>query len=176
TGYSNINAAENTYDLRFAVVSFSASFGFYGAPTTSQDNRTCMLWSNTNGTLQVSSGTTTSSSSEYRGNYTLGVPQTKVINCNNITRRYSVDGTGNYAFNGSSLNENTIQFGLSTQNGNVRYYYFKIYDNNTLVRDFIPARRERDGVIGMYDLADNNPATAFHTNAGTGTFVEGPEI
>lgn len=37
--------------------------------------------------------------------------------------------------------------------GNVDYYGdFKIYDNDSLVRDFIPAKRKSDGTIGMYDL------------------------
>ena len=55
--------------------------------------------------------------------------------------------------------------------------YVKIYnDNNKLVFNGIPARRDSDGVLGMYDLADPNPSTAFHTNAGTGEFVAGPDM
>ncbi len=58
-----------------------------------------------------------------------------------------------------------------------KMYVTKIWDDNgALVRDFIPARRESDGVLGMYDLADSNPATAFHTNQGTGTFTAGPVV
>lgn len=35
----------------------------------------------------------------------------------------------------------------------VDYYGdFKIYDNDSLVRDFIPVKRKSDGTIGMYDL------------------------
>ena len=47
----------------------------------------------------------------------------------------------------------------------------KIYDNGTLVRDFIPAIRNSDSVAGMYDLANGT----FYTNAGTGTFTTGDE-
>ena len=57
-----------------------------------------------------------------------------------------------------------------------RLYQTKMWDNDIMVRNFVPAKRNSDGVIGMYDLADTNPATAFHTNAGTGTFTAGPEI
>ncbi len=57
-------------------------------------------------------------------------------------------------------------------NGNTNYffkgrmYYFQMWDNNTLVRDMIPARRNSDGVLGMYDTVSGN----FFTNAGSGNF------
>jgi hypothetical protein len=59
-----------------------------------------------------------------------------------------------------------------------KLYGLKVYttdDNTSLVRNFVPAKNS-SGVVGMYDLADPNPATAFHTNAGAGTFTAGPEI
>ena len=70
-------------------------------------------------------------------------------------------------------------FAIQT-NGNVHIYYgtFKIYSykkwtNDILIQNFVPVRRDSDGALGMYDLMDSNPATAFHTNAGTGTFIAG---
>lgn len=45
-----------------------------------------------------------------------------------------------------------------------RMYYCKIYDNDILVRDFIPAVRDSDSQAGFYDLVTNQ----FFTNAGTG--------
>lgn len=56
--------------------------------------------------------------------------------------------------------------------GVFRLYSCQIYDNGTLVRDFIPAMRNSDGAIGLLDQANN----VFYANAGTGTFVAGPEI
>jgi len=56
-----------------------------------------------------------------------------------------------------------------------RIYFAQFYDNGSLVHDFVPARNS-SGVLGMYDLMDNNPATAFHTNAGTGTFTGGNPV
>ena len=56
--------------------------------------------------------------------------------------------------------------------GNVfrgRIYYCKIYDNNVLVRDFIPCYRNSDNVVGLYDLVNN----VFYTNQGTGAFTYG---
>ena len=52
-----------------------------------------------------------------------------------------------------------------------RLYSCQIYDNGTLVRDFVPAVRA-DGTPGLLDQVNN----AFYTNSGTGTFVVGPDL
>lgn len=44
--------------------------------------------------------------------------------------------------------------------------------NNILVRNLIPAKRNSDSVVGMYDTVSGT----FFTNAGTGTFIAGPEV
>lgn len=49
-----------------------------------------------------------------------------------------------------------------------RLYSCQIYDNGTLVRDFVPARNS-DGEIGLYDKANG----VFYGNAGTGEFAGG---
>lgn len=45
----------------------------------------------------------------------------------------------------------------------------KIWDDGTLVADFVPAKRDADDALGMYDLVNDT----FYTNAGSGTFVGG---
>ena len=50
-------------------------------------------------------------------------------------------------------------------------YYFKIFNDEVLVRDFVPVERN-DGVLGMYDIVNRK----FHTNFGTGSFSKGPYI
>ena len=47
-----------------------------------------------------------------------------------------------------------------------------MWESKVLVRDFIPAKRNSDGSIGMYDLV----TSTFFGNAGTGTFVAGAEV
>lgn len=55
----------------------------------------------------------------------------------------------------------------------VRIYYVKLYDaSGTLLRDFIPATRKSDNKIGLLDLKNKS----FYLNAGTGTFIAGPEV
>ena len=45
-------------------------------------------------------------------------------------------------------------------------------DQTTKLRDFTPARRNSDSVLGMYDTVTQT----FYTNAGTGTFIAGPDV
>lgn len=48
----------------------------------------------------------------------------------------------------------------------------KFWNNGTLIRDFIPAYRRTDGVVGLYDMVNG----VFYTNAGTGEFKRGAMI
>lgn len=47
----------------------------------------------------------------------------------------------------------------------------KIYNNGMLVRDFIPCKNP-SGIIGLWDDVNS----VFYQNAGTGTFISGPEV
>ena len=51
-------------------------------------------------------------------------------------------------------------------------YSFKIWDGTTLVRDFVPVVRSRDGVAGLYDMVGHK----FYANAGSGSFKAGGVI
>jgi len=53
-----------------------------------------------------------------------------------------------------------------------RLYYFKIYVNDILQRDFIPCYRNADQTIGLYDLISNT----FFENAGSGVFIPGQKV
>ena len=51
-----------------------------------------------------------------------------------------------------------------------KLYSFKIWDNDVLVRDMIPCKKE-DGTVGMFDKISQK----FYANAGSGTFTAGNE-
>ncbi len=53
-----------------------------------------------------------------------------------------------------------------------KIYFTKIYDNDKLVRNFVPCYRKSDGVIGLYDKVENK----FYTNGGTGNFIKGADV
>ena len=67
-----------------------------------------------------------------------------------------------------SLGSDTIKV-MPTTNDYGRIYYLKIYDGDTLVRDFIPMKRDMDNEIGLYDKITKQ----FFTNQGTGSFIGG---
>lgn len=50
-------------------------------------------------------------------------------------------------------------------------YYCRIYDGNTIIRDYIPCKNA-GGAVGLYDLVDGK----FYGNAGTGSFTAGPVV
>lgn len=51
-----------------------------------------------------------------------------------------------------------------------KLYSCQIYDNGTLVRDFVPAKRDSDGVAGLYDLVNK----VFYASASSTDFIAGP--
>lgn len=62
--------------------------------------------------------------------------------------------------------------GIISNNAKMNVYSCKIYDNNQLVRNFVPCYRKSDGTIGLYDTVNDK----FYTNSGTGTFLKGPDV
>lgn len=88
------------------------------------------------------------------------------------TEGKTVNGT--YTALSRPLTANITNFRLFGGYGNnyrypIRIGEFKITGGTTLMRDLIPAMRDSDSVVGMYDLANNT----FLTNAGSGTFSYG---
>lgn len=73
-------------------------------------------------------------------------------------------------------NHNLILFGRFNNSnvlndaGNVTIYSCKIYDNDELVRDFIPCYEKQSEEIGLYDIVND----VFYKNEGTGVFEAGP--
>ena len=53
-----------------------------------------------------------------------------------------------------------------------KMYDCKIFDNDVLIRHFIPCYRKSDNVIGLYDTIEDK----FYINQGTGTFGKGADV
>ncbi|MBP5485204.1 MAG: hypothetical protein J6Y07_00640 [Alphaproteobacteria bacterium] len=82
---------------------------------------------------------------------------------------------GNFATPAQS--ETILVFAQRTDNntvnkGKVKIYHFMLKEGDTVVQNLIPARRNSDNVLGMYDTMTGT----FFTNSGTGTFIAGPEV
>lgn len=66
-----------------------------------------------------------------------------------------------------ALNQaNTIQWYAKA-----RIYSCKIYDNGTLIRDYVPCKNS-SGTVGLYDIVNG----VFYDNAGTDAFTAGAEV
>lgn len=61
--------------------------------------------------------------------------------------------------------------GSLAEYGTLKLYSMQIYDNGTLVRDFIPCQNA-SGAVGLWDAVNEE----FYGNAGTGTFTAGPVV
>ena len=69
-----------------------------------------------------------------------------------------------YIFNNN--NNGSLSGGSSA-----KLYNCSIYNNGVLIRSFIPCKNA-SGTVGLYDSINNQ----FYQNAGSGTFIAGPEI
>ena len=61
--------------------------------------------------------------------------------------------------------------GSATLYCSAKLYSCQIYNNGTLVRDYVPCKNS-GGVVGLYDMVNG----VFYQNAGTGAFTAGEEI
>lgn len=89
---------------------------------------------------------------------------------NGITKTSFTDGTQRdgaelYLFRRNGDGKNYAA--QTTSNVIIKLHSLKIKNKNVAVRNFIPARRNSDGEVGMYDTITRQ----FFTNAGTGTFT-----
>lgn len=118
----------------------------------------------------------TETGSDIRMQTTSGITEARIQNgIMTITQNeQSISRTNNGYYPTNSIYLGAINFnGSANQNlSNSKIYIAKFYDNNTLVRNFIPCYRISDNTIGMYDLVNNE----FYTNQGTGTFIKGNDV
>lgn len=181
TGYSNITAnTEIKIDFMFLSASQSAWIPLYGIRGSSNSTYFNLFINATSRYL----------SPNYAG-FDPGTSSGTIINS---YTRYTVqtDG-GKFYLNGTYIpgcstnnvltasNTMFYLFALGTTSGvnsrglKARIYSCKIYEGDTLVRDFIPVKRNRDGVMGLLDLVENK----FHPDANTSStsdFGYGAEV
>lgn len=69
----------------------------------------------------------------------------------------------------------TIRLNHHSNSSNISsstWYYVKIYDDDILIRNFVPCYRKSDNEIGLYELVQGE----FYTNQGSGTFEKGENV
>lgn len=159
------------YDLEYAITSSTCNFSIMGNNDDTDKYFGIQFWGN-----KFYIGT--SRGLLYKS-WTQNQKYHKIVEANNGTLTVTTDGVGESTSYVSSLYKNS-SIGLFAckgdtkveSYGHARIYYAKIYDNNILVRDFVPVVRSRDGVAGLYDMVENK----FYTNIGSGSFKTGEVI
>ena len=73
-----------------------------------------------------------------------------------------------------SINDNGSPMNIDLANLTMKLYSLKIWDNGTLVRDFVPCVN-KDGEAGLYDITPG-AEKKFYSNDGTGAFEAGPVL
>ena len=98
---------------------------------------------------------------------------------NNTNNIWSIDtsqitvtpNSSDFSKNGNNLYLFSVNNGGNYNKASMKLYSCKIYDNGTLVRDFIPIKTTTNA-YGLWDKVTK----AFYPNAGTGAFTGGPAI
>lgn len=97
-----------------------------------------------------------------------------------VNSRYELDGTQTSVSIHSGTNFTNYSIKLfnrcrtdgivrSNEYSSIKLFSCQIFDNGSIVRDFVPAIRQSDNVAGLYDRVTGK----FFTNKGTGTFATG---
>lgn len=149
-------------------------------PTTSQDTKTILgariAWKQVDYTFWYVNDT------QFQTDYGDNV---QVVDVDNLLKRVTIDKNKDVTTVGSYKVTNTANAFQSefpmylfamNQNGAVdsrmitaKVYSCQIYDNGTLVRDYIPVQR-LDGTVGLLDQVNN----VFYPDAAGGNFIAGP--
>lgn len=181
TGYKLTNLSKSVIEIKLNDNVSNGSYGMFGARADSDiNNFTERVFKDTND-LQIILDFNNSSYAQYR------LTENNLNNSDLYKTIIDKNERSIYKNNVFLATNNTICSdtftsllnaylfacnGTNWNNAQVKLYSCKIFDNNTLIRNFIPAYRRVDGVVGLYDLVNG----VFYTNAGTGTFLKGNDL
>ena len=112
---------------------------------------------NTKITIDANKNTTLINNSSALANFTLNTSTTSVMPI--------------ILFIAANQSSSTSAIQTSSSGAQYKFYSCKIYNNETLVRDFIPAKRTSDGKCGLWDKVNFK----FYTDENGGNFTAGTE-
>lgn len=178
TGIETANTIE--YDVKFSIDNIGASrrvIGghpfplFYYRNTQSQSDKAMVLYidSSAHGiySTQKFSSVFTAVVKAHRESGAAGANTSYIQINNDAVQPYPAAASDYTSFYPVFLFNSSTISGTPTSEGLIgKIYYAKIYIDNVLVRDMVPALNS-DNTPGMYDFVSKQ----FYTNQGTGTFT-----
>ena len=172
---------DNSYELSLAISSTtSGAVGVFGARESASRNSISANYFTANGLVADFNN---SDYSTYRCTYMPTLNEKYIIYGDKNSRTIS-DGNGNILAENNAVCSDVITTpsnatifklnGTTWELVSMKSYYCKIWNSGTLIRNFIPAKRNSDGVVGMYDAVNG----VFYANADTSgdNFIAGAEI
>ena len=173
TGVAGNNDALK-FDFCFNVDRFLTYRGFF----TNYSSETANCWRLSAGTSETSvlytSNTRTNASRYVTINY-IGHKTTVIfdkssfeITANGQTITQTTPITTGTA-NNTTIYINSSRRYAQTRDDIIKWYYFRIFDNWTLIRDYIPCIRVSDSIAGFYDTVNRT----FNPSIGTVNFIAG---
>lgn len=156
---------DDVIESNFILTKVAAADGFLFGTTDSDSGLWYELYSNTAYVRFGQSASTSVSSSSYKYSIKLSKGSVQI-------------GTGTTSLDYNAMPTTPINLfaGRTSAGGAYSYGYyrctkFRITDNNGLVMDLVPAKRDSDGVVGMLDLVSGT----FYTSAEE-PFIAGNEM
>lgn len=156
-----------------AICPIGSTNFLFGARTSSSSNQ-FMFAGSASGYYTTGYGATQETySTDYNSDSAIVIDKNKQTTTLTLSDGTSTSVSGTYTTFTAPCN--LVLFGCNTNGtvakGKVSIFNCQIYDNNVLVRDFYPCL-DPDGVACLYDKVNQQ----YYYNAGTGTFIAGPEI
>lgn len=128
-------------------------------------------WWRQNTTMHAYYGSNTKTLAELSGKRKYIANDTNNIWSIDTSKITVTPNSSNFSKNGNNLYLFSVNNGGNYNKASMKLYSCKIYDNNTLVRDFIPVKTTTK-IYGLWD----NVNKVLYENAGTGTFTGGPAV
>lgn len=164
------------FSMRFNVDRFLSYRGFF----TNYDSESANTWrlseGNANTSILFNTNTRTGSSRYITTDGTFAGKDI-TFNVSKSAATLIVDGiayTPTIPVTTGTANNSTIYINSSrryaqTRDDVIKWYYFKVWDNDILIRNYIPCYRKSDNLAGFYDTVNQT----FNPSIGTADFVAG---
>ena len=140
----------------------------FGARTSYLQKALCLFWkSNSASAIQVGNTQFNAGAFDETARHQVTMTATELYMDGNLKKSYSTDyfQCEQNAWLMSCYSSSASEYASG------KLYSCQIYDNGTLIRDYIPCQTAA-GEIGLWDDVNS----VFYGNAGTGTFTAGPVV
>ena len=169
TGFKPNQNTRVVMDIEILSTSGTTAAIFGARNSTSSSNNAFVLWKISNSAFRSDYRSSTSKVSVTPiGRHTIDKNKNAITI--DSTRATHTAGTFQASYN-LCLFANNGSGTIDSRKIHAKLYSCQIYDNGTLIRDYIPIRSD-DGSIGLYDQINE----VFYPNKGSGTFTAGPSV